>query len=352
MSQAPPPTALDLFSGIGGMALAVHRVCPELSIWKMCEMDEDCCAVLSRNMGGATIERDVRSLRGHPGANVNVVYGGFPCQDVSSAGKRKGVVDGERSSLFTHMIRLALECRSPYLFLENVAALQHNGLDVVLKTLCDAGYESRVIVLGADHVGARHRRRRLFILARCASVPCSPRLVVAPGAVPCLPQEELYERTEEPVRPRRDWQCKIRMLGNTCVPQQGEYALRCLLGERLELGGTAPGGFVKTWDQAWDASREDWAKDSVGGFLLVIPSRRPLSTMCPTLVAHDYRGGVNARRKPDGTYGSMTLARWIQHNDERGVWGSTGRTRAERTRKVLSTEWAEWLMGFPHGWLA
>lgn len=320
------------------MALGVHRVCPELRIWKMCEMDEDCRAVLSRNFGGACIERDVCALRGDPDANVNVVYGGFPCQDVSSAGKRKGVVDGERSSLFTHMIRLALECRSPYLFLENVAALQHNGLDVVLKTLSDAGYESRVIVLGADHLGARHRRRRLFILARNTSVPCSPGLCVdsSSGAVPCLPQDELYERTEEPTRPRRGWQCKIRMLGNTCVPQQGEYALRRLLGEMHS----------RTWDEAWDGSRDYWARG-----LLVIPSKRPLSTMCPTLVAHDYRGGVNARRKPDGTYGSMTLARWIQHNDERGQWGSTKRTRPERTRRVLSTEWAEWLMGFPHGWL-
>lgn len=339
------PRALDLFSGIGGMALAVHRVCPAVRIWKMCEIDEDCCAVLTRNLGSfsessVAIERDVCALQGDPTANVNVVYGGFPCQDVSTAGKRMGVVEGERSSLFSHMTRLALECRAAYLFLENVAALQHNGLDVVLKSLADAGYEARVLVVGADHVGARHRRKRLFILARRAEFACSPDLVVDSSlmSMPKLPEEELFERTEEPQRPRRDWQCKIRMLGNACVPQQGEYALRRLLGENGPV----------TWDEAWDASRDYWCGLAN---LLSIPSRRPLSTMCPTLVAHDYCGGVNARRRPDGTYASMTLARWIQHNDKRGVWGTTRRSRVERTRRVLSTQWAEWLMGFPQGWL-
>jgi DNA (cytosine-5)-methyltransferase 1 len=244
---ASAPAALDLFSGIGGMALAVHAAFPGLRLWRLCEASAACREVLARRFPGVPCEADVAAMRGDPAAGVALVYGGFPCQDVSTAGRGLGVERGARSSLFGHMIRLAGECRAPFLLMENVAALRSNGLDVVCARLREAGYaEIRWLVLGADAVGMRHMRRRLFLAARNPALAAAAEAAAAeqgraPLTLSLRPLDELLPLRPEPPgtrlqpRPARGpeaaaWRGRVHMLGNACVPRQGLAAVRALFG--------------------------------------------------------------------------------------------------------------------------
>ena len=108
---------------------------------------------------------DVRSFDGNPWRGiVDVVSGGFPCQDISLAGKGAGI-SGERSGMWTHMARIIGEVRPRFAFMENSSALLTRGLGVVLSDLAALGYDCKWTVLGAADVGANHRRERFWLVA-------------------------------------------------------------------------------------------------------------------------------------------------------------------------------------------
>lgn len=100
---------------------------------------------------------------------VDVVSGGFPCQDISVAGKGAGI-SGERSGMWKHMARIVCEVRPRFVFVENSPALASRGLGVVLGDLAAMGYDAEWCVLGASDVGAPHRRKRIWILAESVSI--------------------------------------------------------------------------------------------------------------------------------------------------------------------------------------
>lgn len=109
---------------------------------------------------------DVCTFDGKPWKGcVDVVSGGFPCQDISAAGKGAGI-DGVRSGLWKEMFRIICEVRPKYAFMENSPMLTSRGLGVVLGDLAEAGYDAEWMVLGAADVGAPHKRDRIWILAR------------------------------------------------------------------------------------------------------------------------------------------------------------------------------------------
>jgi DNA (cytosine-5)-methyltransferase 1 len=95
---------------------------------------------------------------------IDIIFGGFPCQDISVAGKGAGL-EGERSGLFFEVVRLAKEIRPAFLFLENVPAIRTRGLDAVIQELTTLGYDCRWTMLSAAEVGAPHKRERWFCLA-------------------------------------------------------------------------------------------------------------------------------------------------------------------------------------------
>lgn len=108
---------------------------------------------------------DVQTFDGRPWKGlVDVVSGGFPCQDISSAGKGAGI-KGERSSMWKHMARIIGEVRPKYAFIENSPILRTRGLDVVLKDLADLGYNAEWGVFSARASGANHERKRIWIVA-------------------------------------------------------------------------------------------------------------------------------------------------------------------------------------------
>jgi DNA (cytosine-5)-methyltransferase 1 len=109
---------------------------------------------------------DVQTFDGKPWRGiVDVVSGGFPCQDISAAGKGIGIT-GARSSMWGHMARIIGEVRPQYAFVENSPMLTSRGLGTVLGDLSEMGYDAEWCVLGADDVGARHQRERIWIIAK------------------------------------------------------------------------------------------------------------------------------------------------------------------------------------------
>ncbi len=109
---------------------------------------------------------DIKTFDGVPWrGSVDIVTGGFPCQDISRAGGSDAGIDGEKSGLWREMRRVICEVRPKYALVENVPALTHRGLDSVLRDLAEIGYNARWCVLGAADVGAPHRRDRIWIFA-------------------------------------------------------------------------------------------------------------------------------------------------------------------------------------------
>ncbi len=157
---------LDLFSGIGGFALAAKWVWEdELDIVGFCEIDKYAQKVLKKNFPGVPIYEDITKLNGKSFKNIDLLTGGFPCQDISIAGKGAGLEEGKRSSLWFEMHRIIREVRPRYALIENVPMLTIRGGTRVIADLAEIGYDAEWQIVGADDVGAWHRRKRIWIVA-------------------------------------------------------------------------------------------------------------------------------------------------------------------------------------------
>ena len=185
---------LDLFSGIGGFSLGLERA--GMRTVAFCECDPYCCAVLAKHWPDVPIFTDIRELSaetlgitkgngrgaGRAGGSdptsarqqqperalqIDVICGGFPCQDISVAGKGAGI-EGERSGLWSEYARIIGEVRPRYVIVENVAALLGRGLDRVLGDLAALGFDAEWHCIPASAVGAPHRRDRLWLVAYAA----------------------------------------------------------------------------------------------------------------------------------------------------------------------------------------
>jgi DNA (cytosine-5)-methyltransferase 1 len=164
MMHTPYPqlTVGSLFSGIGGLDLGLERAGMQI-VWQ-CEIDAYARRVLARHWPDVTRFRDVREVGAHHLTPVDLICGGFPCQDISEAGKKAGIT-GARSSLWKEFCRIVCALRPRYVLVENVAALTRRGLGVVLGDLAACGYDAEWQCLPAAAVGAPHERARLFIVA-------------------------------------------------------------------------------------------------------------------------------------------------------------------------------------------
>ncbi len=154
---------LDLFSGIGGFSLGLERTGGFRTV-AFCEIDPYCRAVLAKHWPGVPCFDDVRTLSGSTTGPADVICGGFPCQDISNAGKRGGI-EAERSGLWKEYSRLVDELRPLYVIVENVAALLGRGIGVVLGDLAALGYDAEWHCIPAGNLGAPHERDRVWIVA-------------------------------------------------------------------------------------------------------------------------------------------------------------------------------------------
>lgn len=155
---------LDLFSGIGACSFASHWAGFETV--QYVELDPFCQRVLRKNFGqdielhGDITTFDALRWRGR----LDLVTGGFPCQDISAAGQGAGL-DGVRSSLWFEMLRVVRESRPLFLLVENSPFLRTRGIDRMLSGLAEIGYTGEPLVVGAGNAGFPHRRARCFVVA-------------------------------------------------------------------------------------------------------------------------------------------------------------------------------------------
>lgn len=155
----------SLFSGIGGLELGLEWAGLGPVRWQV-ERDEFCRRILAKHWPDARRYDDVCTV-GADLERVDVICGGFPCQDVSSAGKRAGLA-GDRSGLWREFVRVVGLVRPRWVVVENVASGATRWVDAVVRDLAELGYASLPIPLSASDVGAPHRRARVFIVARNA----------------------------------------------------------------------------------------------------------------------------------------------------------------------------------------
>lgn len=158
---------LSLFSGIGGFDIGLERA--GMQTVAFCEFEPYCQAVLKRHWPEVPIYDDVRTLSADTLRRdgvwpIDVIAGGFPCQDLSYAGKRAGI-EGERSGLWSEFARLIGEVRPRFALMENVPGLLSAGHGRVLGDLAALGYDAVWDCIPASAVGAPHRRDRVWIMA-------------------------------------------------------------------------------------------------------------------------------------------------------------------------------------------
>jgi DNA (cytosine-5)-methyltransferase 1 len=152
----------SLFAGIGGIDLGFERAGMACK-WQV-EIDPYAQRVLAKHWPDVRRHDDVRTWPQPDTERVDVIAGGFPCQDISYAGKGAGLA-GERSGLFYEVARIVREMGPRVVALENVAALLTRGMGDVLGTLASLGYDAEWHCIPAAAVGAPHIRDRVFLLA-------------------------------------------------------------------------------------------------------------------------------------------------------------------------------------------
>lgn len=181
-------TAVSLFAGVGGFDLALERA--GVQVVASVEIDKKAQAVLRKHFPRSKIFNDVTEVTGEQLRTAGfeprggIITGGFPCQDLSVAGKRAGLA-GKRSGLFWEICRIIDETGAETIILENVAGLlsSNNGRDmaVVLEALVKRGYRVAWRVLDAQYFGVPQRRRRVFIVASLGDSGRSPEEILALG---------------------------------------------------------------------------------------------------------------------------------------------------------------------------
>ena len=154
----------SLFSGIGGIELGFERTGRFKTIWH-CEIEPYPSAVLEKNFPGVVNYGDITKVDWTRVERPDVIVGGFPCQDISVAGRGAGIKEGTRSGLWSEYARAIRELQPRYVVVENVPMLARRGLTRVLGDIAALGYDAEWFTIRASDVGAPHRRERLFIIA-------------------------------------------------------------------------------------------------------------------------------------------------------------------------------------------
>ena len=159
---------LDLFSGIGGFSYAAEKIVGGYKTTQFVEIDPYCQSVLHKNFPNIPIHDDIKTFKAKKG-QFDVLTAGFPCQDLSVAGRQKGIGEDTRSGLFYEIIRLLGEIQPKFVLFENVRnLLSHEKgatFQEILFQIAKAGYDAEWSVVSAKDLGACHKRERLWIIA-------------------------------------------------------------------------------------------------------------------------------------------------------------------------------------------
>lgn len=356
-------TAVSLFAGVGGFDLALER--NGVDVVASVEIDKHARGVLERRFPTSKLFNDVKEVTGNDLRDAGfipergIITGGFPCQDLSVAGKRAGFA-GQRSSLFYEIARLADETKAKWLVLENVPGLltSQRGADMgaVIGTLADLGYCVGWRVLDAQHFGIPQRRRRVFIVAERAGNPTGPAKVLfeptslrgdsSTGGTPWQETARgVGQSTESAVKPlifQAHQSGELRVQGSTT------HTLSAFMG----TGGNntplmvEPTVFVKSKRAQSDQDDETWKED--GPHPTVNQFDVGDSRTVATVVESDVPALVTMREGVTGSGGRGPLVKY-----DMSLTLATGNNQTlfhnQSVRRLTPME-CERLQGFPDGW--
>ena len=217
----------SLFAGIGGFDLGFERAGMTCS-WQV-EIDDYCRKVLAKHWPNVRRWDDVRTFPPKPVDDwrVDVLCGGFPCQDISNAGKRAGI-DGERSGLWSEFARIIRVLRPRFVVVENVAALLGRGIGTVLADLAKSGFDAEWGVLPACAMGSPHSRERVFCVAYPTGERFDARREGPQGSERIATDGRAYWRSTERGVVRVAYGTpgrvdRVQACGNAVVPQVAEW---------------------------------------------------------------------------------------------------------------------------------
>lgn len=358
---------IDLFSGIGGLALALKGIAAPVVY---CDIEESSQAVLRKNMRAgklpqAPIIPDVRDVSGKTkyGSRVRMVAGTPPCVGFSPLGRKQGYEDPQ-SGLMMEMLRIVDEAQPDLVFMENVPNIVNAGMTIVLDRLgAERGYDIYWTTFAASSVGAPHYRRRWFCLC------------VKPGTHMTwqLPQRKAYDWRREPV-PRQVLQRgayhaeRLGMLGNAVVPEAARAAFMLLAsGWRQTSGNTLrlaapPPELMKRRTRGGLPSSGAWIR----GEFYQLPTIQPTDPQLSLRLQFD---AVPASLPPRVTTEVVRSKKMRAWSTPRTSQVEACRILTERSVRDLPTQarfevgtpehlrpghlepkFVEWLMGFPLGW--
>lgn len=266
------PRIGSLFTGYGGLDLATRTVIGGRLVW-VSDNNPAAATVLAAHHPQVPNLGDITAVDWTTVPPVDVLTAGFPCQDISNAGRRAGIERGERSGLWRTVAQACRILRPDYVFVENVAALTIRGLDTVLADLAENGFDAQWTCLRACDVGAPHQRNRLFLIARlhpelsstlteCERFGPRPGRDEAPNGRPSDPSGRRCDRLAADPESHRRGEGRAepaRIVGRPDAAQCGNAAADALCGGRE---GRSPIEIRQQVERvaAGRASAGDWAR--------------------------------------------------------------------------------------------
>ena len=237
----------SLFSGIGGFELGAKRAGIK-TIWN-CEINSFCRKILKKHFPETTQYTDITTLKNPP--YVDIISGGFPCQDISIANPKGEGLDGKRSGLWKEMFRIICEARPSYVLIENSPQLLRKGFSTLLQSLSEAGYDAEWQCLQARDFNLPHKRERLFIIcyATCLRFADS---IIKPDQLQKILSKKISGQTALSMPIKRfnaesDYRSvrmyngfskeldtnRITALGNAVIPSIAQYLFECIKEHRI-----------------------------------------------------------------------------------------------------------------------
>lgn len=360
---------LSFFSGICGLELGIPEY---INIKCHCDIDKYCKYLINKRYPETDYHDNICTFPKEKYKNINFIIGGFPCQDISNAGKGKGL-SGKRSGLVWNLLKLIEYYKPEFVYLENVSNLKNKGLDKVVNYLDELGYDTRWCIIQALNAGALHRRARTFMLSKNRNkVSHFTFESIAYKDFNWLKEPNIPRVIENPKKER------IKCLGNAVVPDQSRLAFHILCGSEDTKT-------INNLEQSWNNSLNTWKFKllekstlpkfgfySNGHFYLTKiklknngkypPTIQRFKTThsLPTPTATDYisrkpTNTIKSRAFRPGVNKAVNLNRWIEMFPSKETQlpelNEEGYLIENNIKGLIpNPQWVEWLMGFPNDW--
>ena len=361
---------LSFFSGIGGLELGIPEY---VNVKCYCDINQYCKYLITKKFPNKDYYDDICTFPKDKYKNINLIMGGFPCQDISNAGKGKGL-DGERSGLIWKLLDIIKYYKPAYIYLENVSNLKNKGLDKIAIFLDELGYDTRWCIIQASDACALHKRRRTFILSKNRSKNCNTEF--------SNKQYINYNWKTEPNIPRiinNPDKRRIKCLGNAVVPDQSRLAFHILCGKPNT-------NTINNIDDSWNNSLTIWKSQKLntsnlpkyGSYIngefyevniylenkAIFPNtiqRFKTTHSLPTPTATDFisrkpTNTIKSRAFRPGVNKAVNLNRWIEMFPNKNIiLPELDNEGYLKDNKVIvgivpNPQWVEWLMGYPIDW--